>query len=216
MTTTLPPNVTSAYNLGPVKSWVANAGSLLGQMFGIKTEYGWRQSDQFPDHPSGHAVDFMTPNQQAGDQLAAYAVANRENLGVKYVIWNRKYYGPENGYTPVPYTATSNPHTDHVHITFTDQAAPWTTNPGFNPGAEATLTAATFNAATCAWTLNYPTFSLGPVQSSGNTCLLSKKTVRELTGSVILSGGVLIGLVGAVLLMVYGLNRSGAAKYLRW
>src|SRR5262249_21793908 len=140
-----------------------------------------------------------------------YAVQNRQNLGVQYVIWNRQYYGPENGYNPVPYTATSNPHTDHVHITFTDQPAAWTSTPGFAPPARASLTAAT---DTCAWALNYPSISAPGVSVGGQSCILTKKAARQLAGSLVLTGGVIVGLVGVILLMVYGLSRPGARNIL--
>lgn len=109
--------------LGPVKPHVASAANMLAAKFGIKTMYGWRPVDQFPDHPSGLAVDFMISNlsngKAVGDALAAYVVANYKALGVKYVIWYRQVWNAErlsDGWHK--YTSTSNPHTDHVHVTW--------------------------------------------------------------------------------------------------
>ena len=108
--------VSGRYDLGPVKPNTERAVYEIGPMFGITTVYGWRASDPFPDHPSGHAADFMTSG-ATGDALAAYAIANASRLGVKYIIWNRKTWNSTRR-TWVPYTSTDNPHTDHVHITF--------------------------------------------------------------------------------------------------
>lgn len=111
--------------LGPVKPHVATAANMIAAKFGIKTMYGWRPVDQFPDHPSGLAVDFMISNlsngKAVGDALAAFVVGNYKALGVKYVIWYRQVWNPTQGWHP--YTSTNNPHTDHVHVT-------WNATPG--------------------------------------------------------------------------------------
>lgn len=124
--------------LGPVKPHVATAANMLAGRFGIKTMYGWRPVDQFPDHPSGLAVDFMISNlsngKSVGDALSAYVVQNYKALGVKYVIWYRQVWNPTQGWHK--YTSTSNPHTDHVHVTW--NATPGTgdlTDPGAGPVA---------------------------------------------------------------------------------
>lgn len=195
------------YNLGPVKPWVQNAAYILGPMFGIKTIYGWRKTDPFPDHPSGHALDFMTPNKAAGDKLAAYAVQNYKALGIKYIIWYRRYWTPDGGW--VPYTqAGEPPHTDHVHITFLD--TPGTATAGPTPkgltdvGSTATLTASSTVDDTCAWSFSFPV--------AGATCLMTKTQLRQFTGVGLMVGGVVLGVVGLVLLVAYGLGKTDAAK----
>lgn len=105
------------YNLGPVKPWVEAAAYYLGPKYGITTIGGWRAYDQFPDHPTGHALDFMC-NIPTGNALANDAITNANQLGVKYIIHDHKVWNPRQGWHP--YTSTSNPHTDHVHITFND------------------------------------------------------------------------------------------------
>lgn len=107
------------YNLGPVKSWVESAAYYLGPKYGITSIGGWRATDPFPDHPSGHALDFMVSDRTRGDALAADAIANARQLGVKYIIWQRQVWTADRGWHP--YTSTGNPHTDHVHVTFNDQ-----------------------------------------------------------------------------------------------
>jgi len=109
-----------AYNLQHTQPQTAAGVNEIGPKFGIKTVYCWRASDPYPDHPAGLAADFMIsdiPNGHAvGDQLANYVIANAKRLGVKYLIWNRRSWNTERG-TWVGYTG-SNPHTDHVHVTW--------------------------------------------------------------------------------------------------
>lgn len=111
--------LSTRYNLGHLQPNTVTLVNTLGPMFGIKTVQGWRPVDPFPDHPSGHAADFMIndiPNGTAvGTALARYAVANAARFKIKYVIWNRQVWTASKGWHA--YTATSNPHTDHVHIT---------------------------------------------------------------------------------------------------
>lgn len=102
--------------LGPVKPHVKSAAESLASKFSIKTVYGWRPVDPFPDHPSGLAVDFMTSSKANGDALAAYAVQNAGALGIRYIIWYRQVWNAKQGWHP--YKSSPNPHTDHVHITW--------------------------------------------------------------------------------------------------
>lgn len=107
----------TTYQLGPVKAWVQKAGNFLGTLFGIRTEGGVRADPQFPDHPDGLAVDFMVDSHQQGQALADYVTAHAQELDVKYEIWDHRSWNPTRG-SWAPYTDTSNPHTDHVHVTF--------------------------------------------------------------------------------------------------
>lgn len=107
------------YHLGPVTNTLAAAVADIAPRFGLKTVGGWRKVDQFPDHPSGHAADFMIndiPNgKSTGDAIASYIIANAARLHVKYIIWYRRSWNPERG-TWATYSGDS-PHTDHVHLT---------------------------------------------------------------------------------------------------
>jgi hypothetical protein len=108
-------------NTSHLKPWVILGATEIIQKFGVRTTYAWRPVDPFPDHPSGLAVDFMIsdlPNGHAvGQQIADYVAANGGRLGVKYLIWNRRSFNVKRG-TWEPYTSTTNPHTDHVHVTW--------------------------------------------------------------------------------------------------
>jgi hypothetical protein len=111
------------YSLGAVKPHVAKGANLLGHMFGVGTIGGVR-ADALPDHPSGLAIDLMTSDLAQGQRIADYAKAHATQLGVAYIIWNRHIWSVQRdreGWRA--YTGTSNPHTDHVHITFTAEVS---------------------------------------------------------------------------------------------
>lgn len=101
-----------------VRPHVAAAADEITATFGISNIGGFASSGHISgsDHYTGLALDVMTGNSGKGDMIAAWALANAQRLGVKYVIWNRRYNGLD-GKGWVAYTGTS-PHTDHVHISF--------------------------------------------------------------------------------------------------
>jgi hypothetical protein len=202
----LQPAVTQQYSLGPVKSWVAQAAYFLGPRHGIKNIGGWRRSDPFPDHPSGHALDFMVPDTATGDSLAADAIVNARPLGIKYIIWNRRSWNPQRG-TWVPYTSTSNPHTDHVHITFND--SPGTGVPGGAiPVGLGTTGGNSTTDDTCAWSFGLPSPVPGVTVTSN--CILSKVQVRAIVGVGFIGGALVVGLVASVVMVAFALKSSGA------
>lgn len=107
--------------LGDVAPHVESAAIEISQHFGV-TDIGGRASSGHingSDHYTGHAIDVMVGDDKAkGDAILAYALANWKRLGIKYVIWYRVFHP-----TPTasePYIGTS-PHTDHVHISFTNK-----------------------------------------------------------------------------------------------
>jgi hypothetical protein len=77
-------------------------------------------------HAEGRAWDAGTPGAEgieAGHALAAWAVANAEQLGVQEVIWQRRIWTSA---VPVwrPYLGDGrDPHTSHVHIGLTRAGA---------------------------------------------------------------------------------------------
>ena len=114
------PAPSGTYNLGLVLPNVYKWAYIIGGTFGIKTIYGWRATDPFPDHPSGRAIDVMINNipngMTVGESVANFGIAHHAEMNLKYMIWNRRSWNPERG-SWAPYTG-SNPHTDHVHFTF--------------------------------------------------------------------------------------------------
>lgn len=209
MTFPVAPTKQQTYNLGPVKPWVSAAAYYLGPMFGIKDIGGWRQSDPFPDHPSGHALDFMTdiPN---GNRLADYAIANYQALGIKYIIHNHQVWNPQQGWHP--YNGT-NPHTDHVHITFND-------TPG-SAFVNGTLNGQAFVAANgvnlvgvadssqddpkCAWQIKTPNADSVPIFGSFlQGCIISKTAFRGFLGGLFLGAALIVGIAGTIILVYSG------------
>lgn len=99
---------------------------------------GWRPSDPYPDHPSGHALDVMMPagcdanpkNVAIGNQIATFLMQNADKFDVKYMMWQHRIW-TASGNKPVPLTkwrmvgerggCTAN-HMDHVHITLNGNA----------------------------------------------------------------------------------------------
>jgi hypothetical protein len=87
----------------------------------------WRLSDH-GEHQKGRACDWMMTSggeaqgeQKAkGDAMAAWAVANADQLGIMYVIWYRRIWTHERGWhaynNPFGGNDPSGWHTNHVHI----------------------------------------------------------------------------------------------------
>lgn len=89
---------------------------------------GCYRVDDHGEHPQGRACDFMMTSggeasgaQKArGDAMAAWAVANVDRLGIKYVIWFRRIWTRSEGWhaynNPFGGNDPSGWHTNHVHI----------------------------------------------------------------------------------------------------
>jgi hypothetical protein len=205
MSVKIDPKVTQKYSLGPVKYWVANAANFLGNRHGIKTIGGWRKTDQFRDHPTGHAIDVMVPNLSVGAAVAQDAINNAQALGVSYLIFNHRVWNAKQGWHP--YTSTSNPHTDHVHITMWEPGTgvPGGTVPtgGSDTVSDASSTGGSSDdAANCAWKVKFV---------AGDTCLATHVQVRQGFGLLAMTTGLVLGITGLVLLMVYGVMKSDTA-----
>jgi len=202
MSVPVQPDVHTQYNLGPVKPWVAAAADFLGHMFNVKTIGGWRKSDPFPDHPTGHALDFMMGIPE-GNALADYAVANYQTLGIKYIIHNRQVWNPKQGWHP--YTSTSNPHTDHVHITFNDTpSAAFMSGAalgGVNGVTPVGLTNTAVTKDTCAWVVD--------TKLTGSTCVISKPAARGLVGGLEIATAIVFGVAACILLVYAAKDTSG-------
>jgi hypothetical protein len=75
---------------------------------------------QLSVHAVGRAIDVMT---RKGDPIANYLITNSAVLGVQMVIWNRTVWRiTRTGPRSKAYTGP-NPHTDHVHVELTREAA---------------------------------------------------------------------------------------------
>lgn len=77
-------------------------------------------ASQLSVHGTGRAVDWFQPSKAAGDEAAEWLVANAEAFGVQLVIWNRRDWFCNAGWTSY---GGPNPHTDHIHVELTIPAA---------------------------------------------------------------------------------------------
>jgi hypothetical protein len=148
----------------------------------------------------------MIPNLTVGAALAQDAIDNAQALGVKYIIFNHRVWNPRQGWHP--YTSTSNPHTDHVHITFNDTPGTGVATGGISGSAgttpvEGSATSAV-DTATCAWKFKFPV--------AGDTCILSKTQARTLFAMVIIGGSIAVTGVGVWLLLKYGLENTRTGR----
>lgn len=91
-----------------------------------------RQSDPYPDHPSGLALDIMMPHgcppteedRALGNKIAKFFMNGQKRFAVKYMIWHQKIWNSETDSPTDPPDwrdmsdrgdCTSN-HMDHVHL----------------------------------------------------------------------------------------------------
>ncbi|MGW5219888.1 peptidoglycan DD-metalloendopeptidase family protein [Nocardia sp. NPDC004085] len=97
----------------------------------ITTIGGWRESDPYPDHPSGRAIDVMIPDyatgegKALGDSIADYVMAHAADFHVDYIIWRQVYRSPDGTSNLMDDRGgdTAN-HFDHVHISVTGGGYP--------------------------------------------------------------------------------------------
>jgi hypothetical protein len=107
--------------LGRVKPWVRDAARFLSCLFDEPTLIGVSRRSRDSDHPRGLALDLMVRGER-GDRIAACALANREALGISYVIWKQRVnHGDGWERMEDRGNATEN-HFDHVHISFERRA----------------------------------------------------------------------------------------------
>nr|WP_221473443.1 hypothetical protein [Planomonospora venezuelensis] len=102
-----------------------NMRETIKRRFDLTHVVGCYRYDTFGEHPLGRACDFMMSSGGAmpsatgvrlGDEIAAWAIKNRNKLGVKYVIWRQRInHGSGWRFMSDRGGVTAN-HYDHVHI----------------------------------------------------------------------------------------------------
>ena len=85
------------------------------------TSYGGYRAGDSGEHGTGQALDIMTSDQGLGDEIAAWVIDHRTELGVSEVLWWQQIWTVErmsDGWRTFPDrgSATAN-HMDHVHVT---------------------------------------------------------------------------------------------------
>ncbi len=185
MAPVLAPEIHRQYNLGNVKEWVSTAAEYLGKKHKVKSIGGYRAqgSVKNSDHPKGLAIDLMTSSKSQGDAIANDAIANAKALGITYVIWYRKIWKASTGRWE-NYSGPS-PHTDHVHVSFSDKGGSGTTDL-VGGGSSATAD------PNCAWKISV---------AFGETCLATNVQVRQVFSIGVGAAGALVFVVGLFFLL---------------
>ena len=105
---------------GPVSARAQHLANVLDAAVPAITSMGGtrRSAVDMAGHPSGNAIDFMVPNNAVGDHVFNVARSQWHQLGIKYIIWEQRYYSsPTGGGSAMADrgSPTAN-HWDHVHI----------------------------------------------------------------------------------------------------
>lgn len=103
--------------LGAVKPHVKDAARFLSCLYDQPDLIGVASRARVSDHATGLALDLMVRGDK-GDRIAQCALANRQALGISYVIWEQRInYGSGWERMENRGSDTEN-HVDHVHISF--------------------------------------------------------------------------------------------------
>ncbi len=111
------------YPLPGTKPWVYRAGQYLGNKYDVPTIYGVGSRSGVSDHPSGHALDFMTySNVDKGNKIATEVRNRNADFDASYVIWRQRIASATGGWQNWRAmedrgSPTAN-HMDHVHVSF--------------------------------------------------------------------------------------------------
>lgn len=105
------------YELGNVQPQTDALAHLIGRHFDIDVIGGWRGDGE---HVDGLAFDVMTTDKAKGDAIAAYLVANAEQIGISNVIWWQQIWTQQRaseGWRDMEdRDSDTQNHYDHVHV----------------------------------------------------------------------------------------------------
>jgi hypothetical protein len=104
-------------DLGRVKPWVRDAARFLSCLYDEPDLIGVAHRSRDSDHPRGLAVDLMVRGER-GDRIAECALANQDELGVDYVIWEQRVNHGDGWDRMSDRGSDTENHYDHVHISF--------------------------------------------------------------------------------------------------
>lgn len=96
------------------------AAAEIAQKFSVSGIGGKRAGSGTSDHHTGRAIDIPATGAK-GDRIAAWVKQNAGRLGVKYVIWEQRYWEPGmsgSGRLMEDRGSATQNHYDHVHISF--------------------------------------------------------------------------------------------------
>ncbi len=103
--------------LGRVRPWVRDAARFLSCLYDEPTLIGVASRARVSDHPRGLAVDLMVRGER-GDRIAECALANQQELGISYVIWEQRVNYGDGWERMSDRGGDTENHFDHVHISF--------------------------------------------------------------------------------------------------
>lgn len=119
---------------GVVPGLAALEHAVVQQFPGAAISNDYRQPDGFNEHSSGTAVDIAinpggvlgtkTPQGQAlGNEVNQWLLANAQQLGLEYTIWQGKNWHPDGSTTSNSGSGITGGHWDHVHARVSAKAA---------------------------------------------------------------------------------------------
>jgi hypothetical protein len=103
--------------LGRVKPWVRDGARFLSCLYDEPDLIGVAGRARDSDHPRGLALDLMVRGDR-GDRIASCALANQEELGVDYVIWEQRVNHGDGWERMSDRGGDTENHYDHVHVSF--------------------------------------------------------------------------------------------------
>ncbi|GIJ51946.1 hypothetical protein Val02_88320 [Virgisporangium aliadipatigenens] len=141
------------------KPGVVDFRSLLNRTYGSHTGYITRACDSggTSEHKEGRALDYMLNYNNANDRADATDVLNwllatdshgnkhamARRLGIMYIIWNHRIWSAARHDEGWRSYSGDNPHTDHIHFSFSWAGArrqtSWWTQAGANPDGQANI-----------------------------------------------------------------------------
>lgn len=118
-TTRVPPPAECSSSGWNTRPHVARVGHHIAARFGLSigSILGRAARANASDHPKGLALDFMVGT-ATGDRLADYAMANRGEFAITYVIWKQRINHGSGWVRMEDRGGITANHYDHVHVSF--------------------------------------------------------------------------------------------------
>ncbi len=118
-------------------------------------------TSQLSVHASGRAIDLFVPldggeaDNDLGDPIANYLIANSEELGIEFIVWDRTSWGAHRDAPKHRAYTGPHPHHDHLHIELSPSSARTTgrtfPTPGFDEVPRGYLDAADCEGGISGW-----------------------------------------------------------------
>ncbi|WP_024877189.1 hypothetical protein [Saccharomonospora piscinae] len=106
-----------ATDLEGTEPHVAQVGHHVLDRFAVDSVGGRASRANASDHPAGLALDFMV-DPESGDAIAEYLIANQDDFGITYVIWEQRINSGSGWSVMEDRGSPTANHLDHVHVSF--------------------------------------------------------------------------------------------------